>query len=418
MKSQRIIAHIDMNSYFASVEQQARPYLRGKPVGVTGSNKKRTLIVAASIEAKKYAVKTGTQIYEAKKLCPSIILVAADCKKYEAVTAKFLKIFIAKTPLVEIFSIDEAFLDLTGQAKNFSQARTVALQIKAEIKREIGPFVRCSVGIAPNKFMAKLASEAKKPDGLTVVKPGEEIKFIDQFELEDACGIGPKVASRLHLMHINSFQDLRRLPQVQLTTAFHSYGLKLYDMARGQDTNHIRPYYIPREPKSISRSKTTDTNITDINIIKKFLLVFCETIGRDLRSKNLTAGAIAILLRHHDFTHTHAHHPMRTKTNETRILYQNCLELLESCNFAKPVRKITVITGGIKRDVGQLTLLPDLSKSLVLDRVCDQINRRLGKMTVSRAALINFDFTGETANFGFQKDPSVFNLDDSHLIST
>jgi len=410
MRFPHIILHIDMNSYFASVEQQARPFLRGKPIGVTGSNKKRTVIVAASVEAKKYGVKTGTQLHDARKLCPQLILVTADCKRYEAVTSKFLKIFISKTPLVEIFSIDEAFLDLSTQVGSFEQAKKIALDIKRELKEAVGKFVRCSVGIGQNKFIAKLASEAKKPDGLTIVRPGEEIKFIDRFELEDACGIGSRIALRLNLLGVNSFKDLRSLTQTQLTTAFRSYGLKLYNIARGQDHDPVRPYYEKEDPKSISRSKTTDRDITDLNIIKKFLLVFCETIARDLRAKNFTAGSIAIILRHHDFTHTFAHRLLRTQTNETKVLYQNSLQALANCRIYKPVRKIAVVTGELKRNTDQLTLGPDFDKGLILDRICDQINRRLGRRTIKRAALVDLHFTGETANFGFQKDAAIFNL--------
>ena len=210
-----------MNSYFASVEQQARPALRGKPMAIVGSaDKKRTIIVAASYEAKALGIKTGTQLWEAKKLCPQIELISADCQRYEAITRQFLNIFISKTPLVEVFSIDEAFLDVTGQVKNFDEAEQLAIEIKNEIKQTIGPNIRCSVGIGQNKFIAKLASEAKKPDGLTIVLPGKEQNFVDQFELKDACGIGFRTDAHLKRLGIQSFKDLRAKPLTTLTLIF------------------------------------------------------------------------------------------------------------------------------------------------------------------------------------------------------
>ena len=194
---QSIIAHIDMNSYFASVEQQARPALRGRAMAVTGPSK-RTIIVAASVEAKRLGIKTGTQIREALEIAPDIVLIKADCTRYESVSRQLINIFTRFTPEIEIFSIDEAFLDLTDIASDFDQAAKIVQEIKSTIRREIGQNIRSSAGVAQNKFMAKLASEARKPDGLTVVNPGEEIGFLDQFELTDACGIGSRINQKLY----------------------------------------------------------------------------------------------------------------------------------------------------------------------------------------------------------------------------
>ncbi len=401
---QRIIAHIDMNSYFASVEQQANPNLRGKPLGVTGSSKKRTLIVAASVEAKKFGVKTGTQLYDAKQLCPQIVLVPADCKRYEAVASQFLKIFISKTPIVEIFSIDEAFLDLSGQTKSFDQARQITLEIKSEIKKTIGAFVRCSVGIAPNKFLAKLASEAKKPDGLTIVKPGYETKFLDKFELEDVCGIGPRISLHLNKVGVYSFSDLRRLSQTELTLNFNSYGLRLYRMARGIDYDKVHPYFIKKNPKSISRSSTIDRDIYSKKTMAKMILAFCENISAELRGKTLTAGSVGIMLRFNNFTHAFEHRLIKTDSCETKVLYQNCLKLLEKIKINRPVRKLGVVAASLRQDMKQIILFENFSKNSKLEKVCDHINQNWGKNIIHRASLVGFNFSGETPNYGFKKD--------------
>jgi len=401
---ERIILHIDMNSYFASVEQQARPALRGKPIAVTGSDKKRTIIVAASVEAKKFAVKTGTQIYEAKKLCPEITMVVADCGRYEAITRQFLKIFISKTPLVEIFSIDEAFLDLSGQTKNLEEAGKLAREIKAEIKSKIGVNIRCSIGIAQNKFMAKLASEAHKPDGLTVVFPGREIEFLDQFGLTDACGIGRGISRRLALLGVNSFSDLRKIKQTALTLAFNSYGLRLYNMARGQDLDPVRPYFLCSKPKSISRSKTLQFDTYDISNISKIILSFCENIGAELRFKKLLAGSIGVYLRYKDFSWGTQGKTIKNQTSATAGIYSCAKRVLSQIEVKKPVRKIGVWAGGLSADRGQLCLGGDFGRAQTLDEVADFLNKKYGDLVIRRSSLTNLGFSGRSPNFGFKKE--------------
>lgn len=409
----RIILHIDMNSYFASVEQQARPALRGKPIGVTGPSK-RSIIVAASVEAKKFGVKTGTQIWEAKKLCPEIILISADCNRYEAITRQFLEIFISKTPLVEIFSIDEAFLDISPSttlrtshqqsAISFQQAEKIALDIKSEIQEKIGPYVRCSIGIAQNKFMAKLASEARKPDGLTIVLPGREIEFLDQFELTDACGIGRRIGMHLATLGIKSFKDLRKMNQTNLTLIFNSYGLRLYNMARGTDNDPIHPYFNSPAPKSISRSKTLAQNTFDKILIEKMVLSFCQNIASELRSKNLLGGSITVWLRYGDFTSSGQSKTIKSPTNLTREIFIHAREVLRKLPYRKPIRKIGVCVGNLRPENHQLYLLDEYKKPLILDQIVDLINKKSGEQAITRSSLANLSFSGRAPSYGFKKN--------------
>lgn len=403
----RIILHIDMNSYFASVEQQARPALRGKPIGVTGSSKKRTIIAAASVEAKKFGVKTGTQLHEAKRLCPQIILVGADCQRYEAVTKKFLDIFISKTPNVEIFSIDEAFLDVTNQVRDFTEAEKLAGLIKMELKVKVGKFVKCSIGIAQNKFMAKLASEAKKPDGLTTVLPGTEISFLDKFELTDACGIGSRINARLHGLGVKNFHDLRKIDQTTLTLLFNSYGLKLYNMARGIDSAPLIPYFNCSRAKSISRSKTLAQNVWDKTFIKKMILSFCQNIAAELRAKSLSAGSIGVWLRFGDFTHTGQTQMIKRPSELGRDLFLHGEKVLDNLEITKPVRKIGIYVGKLKEKQNQVELFDNFTKPLVLEKTADRINQRYGKKLVTQGSLINLGFSGQAPAFGFKKDIKI-----------
>src|SRR3989344_3975778 len=246
----RTILHIDFNSYFASVEQQANPRLRGKPVGVTGGDRmKRTVLGAASVEAKKFGVKTGMQIWEARKLYPNIILVQGDSDKYLEVTKRFLGILKDYSPYLEVFSIDECFLEVTG---NRLQVTAIAKNIKKRIKKEIGEWITCSIGISYNKLMAKLAGSLQKPDGLVIIPNQKEaIKILDKIELDEICGIGPRIKKRLNNMGIFDFSSLRKAPLPALLASFKSYGQFLYDASRGIDHSSVIPFYEQEEVKSI-----------------------------------------------------------------------------------------------------------------------------------------------------------------------
>lgn len=400
-KTSRIIAHIDMNSYFASVEQQARPALRNRPMAVTGPSK-RTIVVAASVEAKHLGIKTGTQIAEAKKLCPDIVLIKADCRRYESISAQLINIFSRFTPTIEIFSIDEAFLDLTNIIQNIDQAAKIVNQIKKCITEEIGANIRCSAGIANNKFIAKLASEAKKPDGLTVVPEGEEINFLDRFELSDACGIGRRSVKHLNQLGIYNFKDLRSIDQTTLTLIFKSYGLKLYNMSRGIDNSSVIPYYTFGKPKSISRSKTLPQDIYDKNYIEKIGLFFCCDIASELKKQNLLAGSLGLYLRFSDFSFDGCGSAVKSPTALSRDLFFYFKKNLGRLKLSKPVRKVGVWAGGLTADNGQMILLKSFSRALKLEETAENINKKFAKNIVTPASLAGLNLE-QSPGYGFQK---------------
>jgi DNA polymerase IV len=225
----RIILHLDMNAFFASVEQQANPGLRGKPIAVIGSNG-RTVITTASYEARKFGVKTGMAIWEARRQCPQIILVVGDNCKYTYTSSRIFKMMLDYTPLVEVFSIDEAFLDVTHSLKIFGSPERIAYLLKARIKQSFG--LTCSIGIGPNKLLAKLASDMKKPDGLTIIRPDEVLQVIDPLPIKDLCGIGSRTERHLNLLGIKTCGDLGRFPVDILKRKFGVTGQHLHDMGR------------------------------------------------------------------------------------------------------------------------------------------------------------------------------------------
>ena len=270
------ILHIDFNSYFATVEQQANPRLRGKPIGVTGGDRmKRTVIGAASVEAKRFGVKTGMQIWEAKKLCPQIILVKGDSDKYLEVTKRFLAIISSYSPNLEVFSIDEVFLEIESSRKSQESSEdnldsrlltlvTLAQEIKSRIKSEIGSYITCSIGISYNKRMAKLAGSLYKPDGLVVIADEEAAMWVlDRVDLDEICGIGPRIKKRLNNMGAFNFTQLRKVPLPALLASFKSYGLILYNMARGIDESEVVPFYEKGEVKSVGHRHTIDHDTSD-----------------------------------------------------------------------------------------------------------------------------------------------------------
>ncbi len=314
-RGMKTILHIDFNSYFATVEQQANPRLRGKPIGVTGGDRiKRTVLGAASIEAKKYGVKTGMQIWEAKRLCPNLILVQGDSDKYLEVTKRFLAIIKDYSPYVEVFSIDEVFMEIPtarGPASSVSRRASslvslaaatrrdpsslspLAFDIKRRIKEETGEWITCSIGISYNKLMAKLAGSLQKPDGLVVIANEEEaIKVLDKIELDEICGIGPRIKKRLNNMGIFGFAQLRKAPLKALLASFKSYGEILYNMARGIDNTPLIPFYEKEEVKSIGHRHTIDHDTSDPKEIKQILLKLTELVARRLRAKNLVGKTV------------------------------------------------------------------------------------------------------------------------------
>src|SRR3989339_843705 len=297
---EKIILHIDMNSYFASVEQQANPFLRGKAIGVTGKRTERSVVAAASREAKKLGVRTAMSTWEAKRVLPSMILVMGDPEKYSDITRRFNAIFFEFTHLVERFSVDESFLDITDSARDFLGATIIAQTIKTRLREECGGYVTCSVGIASNKPMAKLASDRMKPDGLVVVLPGRETELLDASRLEDVCGIGPRMAVRLNALGIFSFPQLRAYPLDRLVGEFKSYALRLHDIAHGRGDATVSPGEV--DPKSVGHSYTLPTNVKDPPVIRRYLLTLCDKVAWRLRRDGFATRCVTAYVRYGDFS--------------------------------------------------------------------------------------------------------------------
>lgn len=381
-----MILHIDMNSYFATVEQQANPRLRGKPIGVTGGDRmKRTVIGAASIEAKKFGVKTGMALWQAKKLCPEIILVQGDCDKYLECTKRLLNILKDYSAYLEVFSIDECFVSL-----NHNDPTQIAHEIKRRIRKELGEWIRCSIGISYNKLMAKLAGSLQKPDGLVIIPNQiEAIKILDKIELDEICGIGGRIKQRLFNMGITNFNQLRKAPLEALLASFKSYGQTLYNMARGIDENPIIPFYEKPEVKSVGHRHTIDTDSDDPIEIKQILLKLTELIARRLRAKNLVGKTIHFWYRSSDFSGEGRQTTIQP-TNDGFEIFQAAWKIFYQIWDGGKIRMVGVSVSNLQKELPQnLSFLPEVKRSQIIIQTLDKINNKFGEFTLQRGILLD-----------------------------
>jgi DNA polymerase-4 len=252
----RKIIHIDMDAFFASVEQLDNPELRGKPVAVGGSGE-RSVVAAASYEARKFGVRSAMPSVVAKRLCPDLIFVKHNFERYNEISASVFEIFKEYTDIIEPLSIDEAFLDVTIDKKGIGSATVIAGMIRNEIKLKTG--LTASAGVSVNKFLAKIASDINKPDGLYLIRPEEAERFIEELPVDKFYGIGKVTARKMHKLGIHKGSDLKKLDQVSLIRNFGKAGIFFYDIARGKDD---RPVDTDTERKSVGTELTYEKDLT------------------------------------------------------------------------------------------------------------------------------------------------------------
>ncbi len=292
--SQRLIAHVDMNSYFASVEQQANPTLRGKPLGVCAYLHRRGCVIAASIEAKRLGMKVGMSVEEARLKVPSAVFVQNDPPKYRAVTSRVFSILHELTDCMEHYSIDEAFLDLTGWYRDSAEAAWVLCQARQRIKNEVGDWLRCSIGIAPTRFLAKTASDLEKPNGLVIINQENLDQILARLELEDVCGIGPRIKKRLVRLGIHTLLELKRYPVGNLMRAFGKSGYYLWCKVNGLEVESVTSSDSAPAPKSVGHSYCVPDRVNKEGNVLATLVRLTERAGRRLRALDLLAASVYV----------------------------------------------------------------------------------------------------------------------------
>ena len=398
MTTQRIIAHIDMDSYFASVEQQANPFLRGKPIAVSGKRTKRTVVAAASVEAKQHGVKTAMPSWKAKRLCPDLIMVPGDPKRYARLTQRFNTLFRDYSDRIEQFSIDESFLDLTDHATDYMEAGMQMTELQQKVSKICGEYVTCSIGIGKNKLIAKLASDFDKPDGLTVVCPKDTLRFLDMNELTDICGIGSRIGKRLEAMGITTIRQLREYPVADLVSAFKSYGKFLHTAAHGQDTTAVEA--TANAPKSVGHSYTLPSDTADLQTVWSYLLGLSEKVGWRLRTGGYVARRVSAQVRFGDFSSQGKQMHFDEPTDDGHTIAKIAWRMMRCwVDSRHPVRLIGVTASKLAPQSGQKPLLEKEKRLRAITQAVDDVHKTHGYGTVQRAGAMSATFRQRSTGF-------------------
>ncbi|OGC10528.1 hypothetical protein A3D23_04260 [candidate division WOR-1 bacterium RIFCSPHIGHO2_02_FULL_53_26] len=387
----RTILHIDMNSFFASVEQAANPFLRGKPIVVGGGIEKHSVVAAASYEAKARGIKNAMSTWEAKRLCPEIIIVIGDMNKYIHTSKEITRMLVRYTDLVEIFSIDEAFLDVTDTKDRFGGEIAIAKSIKQWIRERF--HLTCNIGIGPNKLMAKLAGELKKPDGLIVLRPEDIPGKIDKVKVSELCGVGQKLEIYLAQMGIRTIGELNRCPREKLVKRFGAVsGEHLWHMGQGLDNSPILPYYHEREAKSMSHAYTLPRFTTDMGEVKNYLLRLAEQVGRRLRRDRCKGNVVHASLGFGDYQFWGKQKKLEDYLDDGYEIFKIAERILDlesrTWSVEHRIRFVGVSVSNLIHNLDQVSLLPQKEANKKVLKAVDEINDRFGEFTVERAAIM------------------------------
>jgi len=391
-----IIFHIDMNSYFASVEQQANPFLRGKPVGVCAYLSKNGCIIASSIEAKKLGIKTGMAVWQGKAIYPDVILVQNNPAKYRSVTNQFFSILSEYTDKIEPYSIDEAFLDLTGWSKDFTSGYKIAFEIQKRIKNEVGDWLRSSIGLAPTRFLAKLASDITDPDSILVLTLDRLDEFYKDLKLTDVWGINKRLERRLNKIGVRSVIELKNFPVVNLMQAMGKYGYYLRQNLNGIEISGVQGQQIP---KSIGHSYCIPVKTNDISYLKKIFMKLCEKTGRRLRQLNLEADSIFV---YWGYVSNGRQMKLHRSISDSLLIYKKVMEIFQQFFNGEKVLMLAVGVGSLHPKIYQLSFFEEKKLDGRIQKAVDEVNDKFGEFTVFRGAMWETDKNAPD-RIGFRK---------------
>jgi len=380
---QRVIMHLDMDSYFASVEQQALPSLRGKPIGVTGRPTERSIVVAASREAKRYGVRTGMPVWEALKACPDLLLVSGNPERYLSVTKRFIEILKEYTALLEVYSIDEVFMDVTQEAPKRGGAVRMAEEIRGRFHEELGEYITSTIGIAAGKTFAKLIGARNKPNGIGRLDPEEIPELLASTRVGDVWGIGRRIEARLDRVGIRTLHELGHASEQFLKREFGVYGLHLHEIGQGKDSTPLVPYTEVPAPKSVGHSKSLPPELRDISLALIVLRDLCDKAARRMRRLGYMGRTVHCGFRVGSIG---PHHGKQTTlalpANDGETIYEACLTVLDKISV-KPekVSNIGVSIGNLVPTEKTLCSLLETDQrrerlNAAVDRIRDQYGDR------------------------------------------
>lgn len=393
--TERAILHVDLDAFFAAVEQRDHPELRGKPVIVGGGPNDRGVVSTCSYEARAFGVRSAMPLRTAAALCPQGIFVPVNGRAYQAESRAVMAILRRFTPQVQPVSIDEAFLDVTASRALFGDGPTIARRIKAAIHDEIQ--LTASVGVATTKLVAKIASDLRKPDGLVVVPPGEEAAFLAPLPIARLWGVGEKTAAALRDFGVRTIGDLAALPPEALARRFGKHGASLAERARGVDPD---PVAVGEAAKSIGHEHTFDVDTSDREVIERTVLGMADGVAGRLRSAGLHAATITLKLRDSSFRTITRQATLAEPTDLTEPIYHAALELLRRELRGQRIRLVGVTASNF-REREQLALFAaeDPRRHRAAEAL-DTIRRKYGSRAMTRARLVRSALPAP-----FERDP-------------
>lgn len=379
------IIHCDLDAFYAAVEQRDNPVLRGRPVIVGGRPDSRGVVATCSYEARRFGVKSAMPLAQARRLCPEAVFLPVDIKRYAEASRQVFEIFSRFTPDIEPLSIDEAFLDVTGSLTIFGSAERMAQDIKRIVQAEVGLII--STGISYNKFLAKLATDLCKPDGMKTIRREEAVGVLSPLPVSRLWGVGARTQQSLKRLGIETIGDLANTPPEVLEKHLGQSGPFFWELAHGIDRRRVET---EREMKSIGREITFDQDIDDPDLLEGYLLQFSHLLGRRLRRARMEARTVTIKIRYQDFKTINRSKSLSEYTANSTVLYETASLLFRQ--LSRDRRKIRLI--GVS--VSNLRSLETLQQGSLFaedatsrsEEVLDRINERFGENTVIKANLL------------------------------
>lgn len=381
----KLIMHIDMDAFFASIEQQVNPCLKGKPVIVGGrNNKKRSVVCAASYEAKAYGIESGMPSWKACKLCPDVRFVPAESSKYVYTSYKIFEILNQFTPEVEMFSVDEFFLEFSGRRNSKELLENISKKIKDKIKNIFG--LTCSIGIAPSRLTAKLAAKIDKPDGLGILEKDEVEELLKDLPVEKLCGIGSSLKKKLNELGIRTCGDLRKYPLEKLVKKFGKLGVWFYKAARGEDFNYTKSKREDKSPKSVGHSYTFKGNVSYFKIIKSWMRLLSEMVGERLRNLQLKGRTVHLSVKESYQFGLSKQKTFSSPTNDGYEIFKRTIRIFNLLNWHGLQFKGLGIVVSNLHNSDQINFLESKKRKELINSV-DGINRKFGEWTIFPANL-------------------------------
>jgi len=380
---ERTILHIDMDAFFAAIEVLDHPEFKGKPV-IVGGTTNRGVVSTANYEARGFGIHSAMPIFQAREKCPGAVFLKVNMPRYKEISGKIMKILEDFTPLVEPVSIDEAFLDITGMEGLLGNPEQIARQIKDRIYSETS--LTCSIGIAPNKFLAKIASDLHKPDGLTIIQAEEVDTFLATLPVEKIPGVGKRTLDALKRYGIKTAGEIKSFSEDQLVKRFGKFGLRLHELSHGHDSSPVVP---SREMKSISAEETLPYDTNDLNLLSNKLKGFAEKVAESLRIHGRKGKTITVKIKFSDFTAVTKAQTIAHATDISQVILLTARQLLEDQPLPNRVRLIGLEVSNLSDREGdaQMHLFPigtDEEREGKIDKALDEIRGKYGRKVIKR----------------------------------